>query len=67
MSAFNTQVLPRFLTEQVIVNHISVQAATKISGYNTQYLRRLLRAGKLEGGKVGQIWLIEMASLQAYF
>lgn len=38
MSAFNSQVLPQFFTEQIIVNHISVQAATETSGYNAQYL-----------------------------
>jgi len=55
MSAFNTQVISQLSTRQVIVNHISVQAATEISGYNTQYLRRLLRAGKLDGIKIGQV------------
>ena len=67
MSALNTQIPSIFSTEQIIVNHISVQAATEISGYNTQYLRRLLRAGKLDGVKVGQVWLIDLASLQTYF
>ncbi len=67
MSAFNTQIPTNLSTEQVIVNHISVQAANEISGYNVQYLRRLLRAGKLGGVKVGQVWLIDLASLQTYF
>jgi hypothetical protein len=67
MSALNTQIPTNLSTEQVIANHISVQAATEISGYNAQYLRRLLRTGKLEGVKVGQVWLIDMASLQTYF
>jgi hypothetical protein len=35
-------------------------------GYDFQYLRRLLRAGKLAGIKVGQVWLISLASLSAY-
>ena len=67
MNAFNTQILPKLQTEQVIANHISIQAAGEISGYNIQYLRRLLRAGKLNGVKVGQVWLIDLASLQTYF
>jgi hypothetical protein len=73
MSVLNTQI-PINLSnrklvpaEQVIVNHISVEEATTISGYNAQYLRRLLRAGKLAGVKVGQVWLIDLASLQTYF
>ena len=67
MSALNTQIPTTLSTEQVIVNHISVQAATEISGYNAQYLRRLLRAGRLDGRKIGQIWLVNLSSLQEYF
>jgi hypothetical protein len=67
MSALNTQTPNNFSSDRVIVNHISVQAATEISGYNAQYLRRLLRDRKLEGIKVGQVWLIDLASLQTYF
>jgi excisionase family DNA binding protein len=50
----------------VVTNHISVQAAAEVSGYSLQYLRRLLRSGKLEGLKIGQIWLIKMESLENY-
>ena len=67
MSAFKTQTLPQYSTQQVIVNHIPIQAATELTGYNAQYLRRLLRVGKLEGIKVGQVWLVELTALQAYF
>jgi len=38
-----------------------------VLGYNVQYLWRLLRAGKLDAIKIGQIWLISLASLEAYF
>jgi hypothetical protein len=67
MSALNTQIFTILSTEQVVVNHISVQSATEISGYNAQYLRRLLRAGKLDGVKIGQVWLVNLGSLQEYF
>jgi hypothetical protein len=67
MSALNTQIPTNLSIGQVIANHIPVQAATHISGYNAQYLRRLLRAGKLDGVKVGQVWLIKLPSLEAYF
>ncbi|MBN1536870.1 MAG: hypothetical protein JW908_09080 [Anaerolineales bacterium] len=67
MSALNTQIPFNLTTDQVIVNHIPVQSATEMSGYNAQYMRRLLRAGKLDGLKVGQVWLIDLASLQTYF
>jgi hypothetical protein len=64
---FNTQISTNLSTEHVIANHISVLVANEISGYNAQYLRRLLRAGKLDGVKVGQVWLINLTSLQTYF
>ena len=50
----------------VVNNHISVKVAAEFSGYSLQYLRRLLRAGKLAGLKLGQIWLIQMESFEVY-
>jgi len=50
----------------ILDRFISVQAAAEISGYNVQYLRRLLRAGKLEGIKIGQVWLICLASFEGH-
>jgi len=49
-----------------VEKYFSVQAAAELTGYNIQYLRRLLRSGKLEGIKIGQLWLIEMQSLETY-
>jgi excisionase family DNA binding protein len=31
-----------------------------------QYLRRLLRTGKLDGQKIGQVWLVDKADFEAY-
>ena len=50
----------------VVNNHISVQVAAKFSGYSLQYLRRLLRCGKIEGLKIGQVWLIDKSAFEAY-
>ena len=50
----------------VLERHLSVKAAAEYSGYNEQYLRRLLRAGRLQGVKIGQVWLIKLASLEAH-
>jgi excisionase family DNA binding protein len=50
----------------VVNNHTSVQAAAEYSGYSLQYLRRLLRCGKLEGFKIGQVWLIDNTAFEAY-
>jgi hypothetical protein len=64
MISFNSasQTAPGLLFEK----HITLQAAAALTGYNIQYLRRLLRSGKLNGAKIGQIWLIELASLEVY-
>jgi len=50
----------------VFNNCISVKAAAFQSGYNVQYLRRLLRYGKLTGMKLGQTWLLDKRTLEAY-
>jgi hypothetical protein len=50
----------------IVNNHIPVKAAADASGYNLQYLRRLLRTGKLTGLKIGQVWLIDLRSLETY-
>ena len=61
MFSFNQAVSP-----QVLNNHISVQVAAKYSGYSLQYLRRLLRNSKIEGIKIGQLWLVDMGALDIY-
>ena len=63
MFSFNPQVDS---PEIVMERHISVKAAAELSGYSIQYLRRLLRNGRLEGTKIGQVWLIKMASFESY-
>jgi excisionase family DNA binding protein len=50
----------------VVNNHLTVQAAAEIIGYSLQYIRRLLRCGKLAGVKVSQVWLIEKSAFEAY-
>ena len=53
-------------TEVLTENFITVEAAARETGYNIQYLRRLLRAGRLEGVRIGQVWLIKISSLEGY-
>lgn len=63
MSSFYPQVdSPGFVLEK----HISVKAAAEFSGYSIQYLGRLMRTDRLEGIKIGQVWLIKLASLETY-
>ncbi len=46
--------VPEFTSE-----YITVRAASEFSGYNQQYIRRLLREGVFRTRKIGQIWLID--------
>jgi excisionase family DNA binding protein len=67
MSAFNSPESLKLNPNSIqIFEYVTVQAAAEETGYNVQYLRRLLRAGKLTGIKIGQVWLISLASLTAY-
>ena len=57
---------PGSTNPNVLNNCIIVKDAAFHSGYNIQYLRRMLRSGMLSGVKIGQMWLIEMDSLEVY-
>ena len=50
----------------LINNHTSVKAASTLSGYSKQYIRRLLRMDRLVGLKIGQVWLVDIDSLNDY-
>ena len=45
---------------------ISVKTASDYSRYSRQYLRRLLRTGKIKGFKIGQIWFVDMDAFEEY-
>ena len=67
MISFNTPSISLQSNTSIFIHrHITVQAAADVTGYNIQYLRRMLRSGTLEGIKIGQMWLIEMDALEAY-
>ena len=67
MISFNTPIISQQSHTGFLINgHVTVQAAADVTGYNIQYMRRLLRSGTLEGIKIGQIWLIEIQSLETY-
>jgi len=67
MFSFNSPNNSQQVHNGILVNrHITVQAAADATGYNSQYLRRILRSGTLKGHKIGQMWLIEMDALEAY-
>jgi len=53
--------VPEFTNE-----YITVRSAAEFSGYNQQYLRRLLREGVFRTKKIGQIWLIDQRDIIDY-
>jgi excisionase family DNA binding protein len=50
----------------VVDDCVTAEAASELTGYNIQHIRRLTYAGKLDAIRVGRSWLIKVASLQAY-
>lgn len=44
----------------------TVDEAAKKTGYNPQYIRRLIREGKIEAIKLGSLYLIRQDSLKAF-
>ena len=67
MISFNSPNISKQSHTGILINrHVTVQAAADVTGYNIQYLRRMLRSGVLRGIKIGQLWLIEMQSLEMY-
>ena len=45
---------------------ITVQEASKISGYNEEYITRLIREGKINAKKFGFVWQVSRSSVEAY-
>lgn len=45
---------------------ITTEEAMQISGYARNYLRRIIRQGKIAAEKKGTMWWIHKDSLQAY-
>ena len=62
----NENEIPQKFDGVITDQFLTVAAATQMTGYNNQYLRRLLRNGKLVGVRVGQTWLILFDSLINY-
>jgi excisionase family DNA binding protein len=45
---------------------VTAQAASSLTGYNIQYIRRLINMGRLQAIRVGRSWLITLESLEDY-
>ena len=47
-------------------NVITIKEASKRTGYNAEYLRRLIRQDKIEADKLGATYLVKLDSLIHY-
>jgi excisionase family DNA binding protein len=45
---------------------ITTLEAKSLTGYNSEHIRRLVRAGKVKAKKWGREWMVEKNSLLAY-
>jgi excisionase family DNA binding protein len=45
---------------------LTIQQASELSGYHAEYLRIIVRAGKLVAHKFGPVWAISKKSLLSY-
>jgi hypothetical protein len=53
MISFNSPNISQQSQTGILINrHITVQVAADVTGYNIQYLRRMLPSGTLEGIKI---------------
>ena len=64
MNSFNSpNIFPQF-HPGILNRYLTVQTAAEATGYNIQYMRRVLHSGTLVGFKICQIGLIKMESLE---
>jgi len=45
---------------------LTIEQASQLSGYHAEYLRIIVRAGKLVAHKFGSVWAISRKSLLSY-
>jgi excisionase family DNA binding protein len=45
---------------------ITTAEAVRLSGYSSQYIRRLIRTGKIDARKFGPIWQVKKSALLTY-
>ncbi len=49
-----------------LADYMTTEDAATALGFHPDYIRRLLRAGGLQGRKVGPVWLVLKSSVRQY-
>jgi excisionase family DNA binding protein len=59
---------PRDITEvrTMTENYIDTREAAQLSGYTEQYMRKLVRLGRIQGKKIRRDWLLDRDSLKKF-
>lgn len=52
--------------EYNMIGTMSVEDAAKEGRYNLEYIRQLVRQGKIQARKIGRVWFINRKSFQDY-
>jgi len=45
---------------------LTTAEAAELSGYHTEYIRQIIKAGKVQGKKFGPVWQVNKQSLLNY-
>ncbi len=48
------------------IDWITTKEAAERTGYNIEYIRRLIRSGKVDCKKFGRDWMVSLASLKLH-
>lgn len=56
----------REMFDKSVPSLASIKEASGISGYHEEYVRYLIREGKVEGIKMGHSWMVWLPSLDTY-
>ena len=49
-----------------IMAWLTVEQASELTGYNAEYIRRLIREGRLKAQKFGPVWQVDKRSIISY-
>jgi hypothetical protein len=52
--------------ENMTTGTISVDQAAAQGRYNPEWVRRLIRQGKIQARKIGRVWFVDIKSFKAY-
>mgnify|MGYP003380162440 CR=1 FL=1 len=57
---------PKAIDWATLADWITAEEAAELSGYHVNYIRRLMRAHKVNGRKAGLMWWVDRDSMRAY-